>query len=101
MTAKVNDEQVLVSPTKFGGKPVGAGLATVTVANLTDKPTQLTFAGPEEQTTDPIVPNGVTDFKIDLRPGQYTVSAPDDTVRPMQFAVGPERPSAQNDLLLP
>ena len=101
LTAKIGNDQVLVSPTQFQGKPVGAGLASVTIANLTDEPTELTFSGPEDSTTDPIVANGVLDYKLDLRPGQYTVSAEDSTIRPMQFAVGPERPSAQNDLLLP
>jgi hypothetical protein len=102
MSAKVGDDEVRVSPIRFDGKPVGAGLASVTIANLSDKTTELTFAGPDEpRTTNPIIANGVLDYKIDLRPGQYTVSAADDTVRPMQFTVGPERPSAQNDLLLP
>ena len=102
MTAKVSDDQVLVSPIRFDGKPVGAGLASVTIANLGGETTELTFSGPQEpRTTDPIIANGVLDYKIDLRPGQYTVSAADEAVRPMQFTVGPERPSAQNDLLLP
>ena len=101
MTAKVSDDQVLVSPTQSGGKPVGAGLATVTIANLTDEPTALTFSGPQDSTTDPVVANGVLDYKLELHPGQYTVSSDNVSARPMQFTVGPERKSAQNDLLLP
>jgi hypothetical protein len=101
LTAKIGDDQVLVSPTQLGGKPIGAGLATVTIANLTDEPTALTFSGPEDSTTDPVVANGVLDYKLDLQQGQYTVSSDDVSARPMQFTVGPERPSAQNDLLLP
>ena len=101
MTAKVGNDQVLVSPVRFDGKEVGAGLASVTIANLSDKPTELTFSGPEDSVTDPIIANGVLDFKIDLRPGEYTVSADSPAIRPAVFTVGPERPSAQNDLLLP
>src|SRR5690349_2354483 len=66
MTAKVSDDQVLVSPIRFDGKPVGAGLASVTIANLGGETTELTFSGPQEpRTTDPIIANGVLDYKID------------------------------------
>jgi hypothetical protein len=101
LTAKVSNSRVVVSPTELDGAPVGAGLANVTIANLTDEPTQLTFTGPEDATTDPIVANGVIDFKLNLQQGNYIVSADDEIVRPFEFNVGPERPSAQNDLLLP
>jgi hypothetical protein len=101
LTAKVSDSRVVLSPVELDGKPVGAGLATVTIANLTDEPTALTFTGPEDATTDPIVANGTLDFKLDLQQGNYIVSADDEAVRPYEFQVGPERPSAQNDLLLP
>lgn len=102
LTAKVDKRKVIVSPIEFDGAPVGAGLANVTIANLSDEPTQLTFEGPDRDwTTNEVVANGVLDFKLDLEPGNYIVSAEDETVRPMEFEVGPERPSAQNDLLLP
>lgn len=101
LTAKVSNSRVVLSPVEIDGKPVGAGLATVTIANLTDEPTALTFTGPEDATTDPIVANGTLDFKLDLQQGNYIVSADDEAVRPYEFQVGPERPSAQNDLLLP
>jgi hypothetical protein len=102
LTAKVDDRKVIVSPTEFNGAPVGAGLANVTIANLTDEGTSLTFAGPDQDwTTNPVVANGVLEYKLDLRPGNYIVTAEDEAVRPMEFEVGAERPSAQNDLLLP
>ena len=101
LTAKVDDRKVLVSPTEIDGEPVGAGLATVTISNQTDSEQTLTFSGPTEQTTDPIVARGVLEFKLNLDQGDYTVSADDPSIRDMEFEVGPERPSAQNDLLLP
>ncbi len=101
LTAKVSNSRIVVSPTRFNDKPVGAGLANVTIANLTDDPTELTFSGPDDATTDPIVGNGTLDFKLELLEGNYLVSADDEAVRPYEFQVGPERPSAQNDLLLP
>jgi hypothetical protein len=102
LTAKVDDRKVIVSPTEFGGEPVGAGLANITIANLTDEGTELTFAGPDRDwTTNPIVANGVLEYKLNLAPGNYIVTAEDEAVQPMEFEVGAERPSAQNDLLLP
>lgn len=102
LTAKVDDRKVIVSPIEFDGAPVGAGLANFTIANLTDEGTKLTFDGPDrETTTNPVVANGVLEYKLDLQPGDYVVSAEDESVRPMEFEVGGERPSAQNDLLLP
>ena len=41
------------------------------------------------------------EYKLDLQTGNYIVTAEDESVRPMEFEVGPERKSAQNDLLLP
>ncbi len=101
LTAKVGNGKVVVSPTTLQGKPIGAGLANVTIANLTDRQTTLDFSGPTHATTDPVVANGTLNYKLDLRPGNYVVSAGGQAVRPMEFQVGPERPSSQNDLLLP
>ena len=44
LTAKVDDRKVSVSPVEIDGEPIGAGLATVTIANLTDDEVQLTLA---------------------------------------------------------
>jgi hypothetical protein len=101
LTAKVDDRRVVVSPTEIDGEPVGAGLANITISNQSDKPHELTFSGPNEHTTDPIVPRGVLEFKLELETGNYLVSSDDPTIEDMEFEVGPERPSAQNDLLLP
>ncbi len=101
LTAKVGQDKVILSPTTLHGKPIGAGLANVTIANFTDRPTRVDFSGPTDATTNPIVANGTLNYKLDLRPGNYIVSADNGTARPMEFEVGPERPSSQNDLLLP
>jgi hypothetical protein len=101
LTARVDDRRVVVSPITIEGEPVGAGLANVTISNQTPDSVQLTFAGPSERRTDPIVPGGVLEFKLELQRGNYTVSADDTGIRPFEMAVGPERESAQNDLLLP
>ena len=102
LTAKVGPRQVLVAPTRTSdGAPIGAGLATFTISNQTNEEVALTFSGAAENTTDPVVARGVLNYKLDLVEGPYIVSADDPTIREAAFEVGPERPSAQNDLLLP
>lgn len=101
LTARIDDRKVAVAPTQRDGQEVGAGLANVTVSNQTDEPVRLNFAGPNDRRTDPVVANGVLQFKLDLEEGVYFVEADDASIRGTEFTVGPERPSAQNDLLLP
>lgn len=101
LTARIDDRKVAVAPTQRDGLPIGAGLANVTVSNQTDEPVQLRFAGPSDGVTDPVVANGVLQFKLDLEEGVYFVDTDDASIRGTELTVGPERPSAQNDLLLP
>ena len=49
----------------------------------------------------PIVAEGELNFQLDLVEGPYTVRADNPAINAADFVVGPERPSAQNDLLLP
>jgi hypothetical protein len=102
LTARVDDRGVELSPTEdTNGNPIGAGLATITIANLTDDEVQLGLSGPSSGTSDPIVARGVGSLKIDLEEGDYEVTSETTDARPDSFAVGPPRPSAQNELLLP
>ncbi len=98
VTARVDNKQVTISPDKFG-----AGLAVFTISNQSDSEATLSLDGPVEDTSAPILPGNVTDtFKVALETGDYVVSAgTDSTAAPAQLRVGPERPSAQDDLLLP
>jgi hypothetical protein len=102
LTARIGEKKVAVSPTKRpNGEPIGAGLANITVSNQTPENVGLEFIGPTDLATDPVVANGVLQFNIDLEEGIYTVFADDPAIRSTDFEVGPERASAQNDLLLP
>jgi hypothetical protein len=101
LTAKIDDRKVVVSPVKIDGEPVGAGLATFTIANLSDDEVQLTFDGPSQSSTEPILAGGVADFKMNLEEGDYVVAADGGEAAETRFTVGPERESAQNELLLP
>jgi hypothetical protein len=98
ITARVDEEAVDVSPSEFG-----AGLTVFTISNQSDAVVELTVDGPVAATSPPIQPNGVSDdFKVDMQEGEYEVTAGEESrAKPTQLVIGPERPSAQNELLLP
>jgi hypothetical protein len=98
ITARVDDEVVDVSPAEFG-----AGLAVFTISNQSDEAVALTLDGPVAATSQPIEPGSVTDdFKVDLQEGDYEVTGGlESKAKPTELVVGPERPSAQDELLLP
>jgi hypothetical protein len=98
ITARVDEDAVDVSPDEFG-----AGLATFTISNQSDSVVELTIDGPVAATSQPIEPNGVSDdFKVDMREGEYEVTAgAESQAKPTELVIGPERPSAQDELLLP
>jgi hypothetical protein len=100
LTAKVDDKSVLMSPSA-----VGAGLAVITVSNQSRDPINLTIVGPapeDEAESGEIAPGGVGNLKAELVEGEYEVSAGDSSrVKSAELAVGPERESSQNELLLP
>lgn len=111
VAATVNDEEVLLSEHE-----VGAGLANVTVSNQSGAEVELTFSGPTEaggfapeelppggQAVSVAVSPGSTGaLKLNLEEGTYEVSAgPTSRAEAAPLEVGAERPSAQNDLLLP
>lgn len=97
ITASIKDRQVEVSPSD-----VGAGLATFTIANLSADPIEFTISGPSDAASTPIPPGGTGNLKTTLAEGTYEVTAGADAApRSDRLEVGPERPSAQNELLLP
>jgi hypothetical protein len=96
ITVKIGAGQVVVSPAEFG-----AGLVNFTIANLTTTPTTLAISGPVDAESREIAPSGNAVLKVDVKTGEYEASADQAAVRPFSFNVGAERPSGQNDLLLP
>jgi hypothetical protein len=100
VTAKVDSEQVLVSPAKFG-----AGLVNITVSNQSDDPVRLTLVGPKPEDNvegDDIPPQGVGNLKASLGEGDYEVNAGErSNATPAQLKVGPPRKSSSGELLLP
>ena len=97
ITAAIDDRSVSVSPSEFG-----AGLVTITISNQTDEPTTLTLVGPSDEESPEIPAGGTGSIKANLAEGDYEASAgASSTIKTQTVKVGPERESAQNDLLLP
>jgi hypothetical protein len=104
LTASIDDQRVSVSPQRFGAGPI-----SLIVTNQTDTAQSVTLesankagSGPGlRQETAPISPQDTATLKADVKPGRYTVHVRGDGIAPARLRVGPERASAQNDLLQP
>src|SRR3954453_18467948 len=96
VSVKIANDGVVVSPKEFG-----AGLANITVANLTNDTGSLAIHGPVTADSAEIGPGDADTVKVDMKSGSYEASVDGISVRPFKFTVGLERPSGQNDLLLP
>ncbi len=100
ITSAVAHGHVLVSPSTIGAGPV-----MLVVANQTLTSQQVTVSRssplPLDVQTGPINPGATATLQIDLRAGSYLVQAADPSIVPTQILVGPPRPSAKSQLLLP
>src|SRR5829696_182284 len=96
VAVKIANSGVGISPKEFG-----AGLVNFTIANLTERPGTLAISGPVDADSDEIAPGAAETLKLQMKTGTYEASVSGIAVRPFNFTVGPERPSAKNDLLLP
>ena len=104
--ASITPERISISP-----RTVGAGPITLVFTNLTGASQQVTFesAGAPgstsrpgiRQQTGPINPNDTAQLQANVQPGLYRVRVRGDAVAPATLAIGRERPSSQNDLMLP
>jgi hypothetical protein len=96
VSVEVNDKEVILSPKEFG-----AGIATFTIANLSDEPAVLAIDGPTVDESDEI-PAGATDvLKTEVVTGDYEAVAEGTNAKPFVFEVTAKRESAQDELLLP
>ena len=96
LSALINDGKVTLAPSK-----TGAGLAVITVSNQSSDDVQLDFSGPSNGSTSEIAAGGVGTVQLQLKEGDYTVEPSVSSISSGKLEVGAERPSAQNDLLLP
>ena len=96
LSGKVDNRKVTVVPDQ-----IGAGLATFTISNQTSDVVGLDFNGPNDGAIDEIPAGGIDRLQLELKTGEYTIEPSVPTIAPGKMTVGAERPSAQNDLLLP
>ena len=96
VSVKIAKDGVAVSPREFG-----AGLVNFTIANLATEPATFAIQGPVDANSNEIPPAGTGTVKVEMKTGSYEASVSGVAARPFSFTVGPERPSGQNDLLLP
>jgi len=105
ITAFVGAKQVSVSPNTFGAGPI-----VVIVTNQSNTSQDVTFqtsragsggSADVTQSTGPINPGDTGRLQLDVVQGRYEVRTGDEAIRPARVAVGPERESAQNQLLQP
>ena len=97
--------RIAVSPTRIGAGPV-----VLLIANESGRSRELTLTAPPEATggcvdddasSGPIHPQGTARVQLSLVEGTCTVGTADGALPAARLAVGPERPSAQDDLLAP
>jgi len=104
ITASVSNAGIAVSPTSFGAGPI-----VLIVTNQTGASQEITFESNElgasrpgvTQTTEPINPRGTGQLQVNVTEGRYRVRAANADIAPATITVGPERQSAQNQLLQP
>jgi hypothetical protein len=109
ISARVDGKGVAIEPSAFG-----AGLATFTISNQSGEEVELTLqevlstTSPEDEppsstlSLPSVAPGSVGAGKLELTEGEYEVTAgPSSDAKPAVVVVGPERPSAQDELLLP
>ncbi|HLM50782.1 MAG TPA: hypothetical protein VK279_09560 [Solirubrobacteraceae bacterium] len=104
VTASIGDSTVSISPDEFGAGPV-----VLIITNQSDKSQDVTLetdelagtSGGITQSTGPINPQDSAQLQADLRQGTYSISTDLSGVSDAKITVGPARPSAQDELLLP
>jgi hypothetical protein len=96
-SVRIDDRKVVVSP-----RQVRAGLVNFTISNQSDDSATFTLIGPTDAASGEIPPGGVGSLKAQLEEGSYEAGAGDgSTALTSTLEVGPNRPSSQNELLLP
>jgi hypothetical protein len=103
VTAAISNKRVSLSPATFGAGPI-----VLIVSNQSSAPQTLTFETQElggskpglRKKTSAIEPRGTATLQVDVRKGTYAASA-SSAIAPATVEVGPERKSAQDELLQP
>jgi hypothetical protein len=94
----IGEEDVSASPDRLGAGPI-----TLLVSNQSGAARTLSIEGPQlSRSVGPIQPEDTATLKMTAAPGELELAAADTAgLRPALIRVGPERPTAQDQLLLP
>jgi hypothetical protein len=104
VTGYIDDQRVSVSPRSLGAGPISLIVTNQTTAaqRVTIESADAAGQGPGlKQETAPINPRDTATLKADVDPGRYSVHVGADGIAAAALRVGPQRASAQNDLLQP
>jgi ABC-type glycerol-3-phosphate transport system substrate-binding protein len=104
ISAAITDDQITVSPRRFGAGPV-----VLLIANQTSQAQRVTVESDElgaktpgiKQQTAPINPDGTATLKIDMAKGRYMVTVDGDGIDDATVRVGRDRASSSDQLLTP
>jgi type IV pilus biogenesis protein CpaD/CtpE len=105
VSVSLTADRVRISPDRLGAGPV-----VLLVSNQSDASRNLTLTAPDgaagscvsaDASSGPINPQGVARIPVDLVEGVCEVGVEGDRLRPAQLTVGPQRRTAQDDLLQP
>jgi hypothetical protein len=89
----VGENEIAFAPKKFGAGPVRFIITNQTGANQ-----KITISTDRDAQTLTIVPHQTAEREMVLQPGNLSLDADKTTANPVQVTVGPERPSAQQEL---
>ena len=101
----INKDEISVSPRTFGAGPVN-----LKIVNQTDRSHQVVLETEDvpgsdstgvHQETGPINPEDTATIAANVETGTYRVSVHTEGIAPATLDVGDERPTSQQDLLLP
>lgn len=107
ITGVISEDEVTVSPSRFGAGPI-----VLTVSNQTPESHRVSLKGEDEsgtainEITGPVNPQDTATIQQTLPPGDYRVGANSDGavtsgIEPDRLTVGPPRPDASDELELP
>lgn len=101
ITGLIGQDEVSISPNEFGAGPI-----ELVLTNQTGATHQITLetAGRSagiRQSTGPINPSETARLKVNVEPGEYEVAVDGSDIDAATLKVGPQRESAQNELLQP
>lgn len=98
VSVSLDEQGITASPASFGAGPI-----TLLIANQSGAAQTVTLDGPRlRRSVGPINPQDTATVRLRVQQGEHTLSAEESAgLREATLTVGPARPSAQNDLLLP